>query len=181
MFAQHDLDRERLNAALEELKEAFTFNPTSLQVSENFSNLCFRLGYILTDTVAMANVLLKVDDAVRPQLERLSDSNLPVEVRVKRHIANASNELPAIDELAVVYKALFFTLRALQDVEYATLLELVGQKAGSGTSMSKCFKSKERVASNNPVLLLIQRNIPLYEAWFIRFRNVRNELKTGRG
>jgi hypothetical protein len=180
-FAQHDLDRERLTIALAELKEAFTFNPTSLQISENFKHLCIRLGYILNDTVAMACVLLKVDDVVRPQTERLSDSNMAVEARIECHIENANNELPAIDELAVVYKALFFTLRALQDVEYAALLELVGQKAGPGTSMGKCFKAKGDRASNNPIFLLIQEKIPLYEAWFTRFRSVRNELKTGQG
>jgi hypothetical protein len=181
IFGRHDLDRARLTAVLEELKEAFTFNTESLKVSENFNSLCIRLGYMLTDTVAMAHVLLKVDGVVRSKMERLSDCNLPVEVRIKHHIANASKELATTDELAVIYKALFFTLRALQDIEYATLLELVGQPAGSGTSMSKCFKPKGDTASNNPILLKIRINIPLYEAWFLRFRNIRNQLKTGRG
>ena len=177
-FAQHDLDRERVVAALTELTAASTFNLTSLRVPENFNNLCVRLGYVLTDVIALTHVLLMVDEGVRSQTERLGDSKIPVEIRIQRHIAAANHELPAIDRLAVIYKAIFFSLRSLQDLAYAILLELSGQKAGSGTSMSKCFKSK---GDNNPILLRIKTEIALYELWFTRFRDLRNELKTGRG
>jgi hypothetical protein len=140
-----------------------------------------RLGYILTDTVAMTQVLLDVDATVRPVVERLDDVDVPVEARLKHFIATANHNIPAIDRLAVVYKALFFSLRAFQDIAYATLLELVGQKAGASTSMSKCFKSKSDRPSNNPVYLLIIRDIPNYETWFERLRDIRNDLKKGRG
>lgn len=180
-FKQHDLDRDRLLTAIEELKVAFTFNSPCIRVSDNFSNLCIRLGYVLTDTIAMTQVLLEVDDTVRSIAEQLEDVKVPAEVRIKRFISAASYEIPAIDRLAVVYKALFFSLRAFQDIEYATLLELIGQKAGSSTSMSKCFKSKGNTPSNNPIYSLITTDIPTYEKWFNRFRNIRNDLKTGRG
>lgn len=180
-FEQHDLDRDRLLTAIEELKVAYTFNSPCIRVSENFTNLCMRLGYILTDTIAMTQVLLEVDATVRPIAEQLEDAKVPAEVRIKRFIAAASQAIPATDRLAVVYKALFFLLRAFQDIEYATLLELVGQKAGSGTSMSKCFKSKGDKPSNNPIYSLIATDIPKYETWFNRFRDIRNDLKIGRG
>jgi hypothetical protein len=179
-FAQHDLDRDRLLGAIADLKAAYTFNPSIAPVSENVKNLGMRLGDMLTDIIAMTQVLTIVDDAVRPGAEQLEDSNVPADVRLNRFIASANHELPAIDRLAVVYKAIFFLFRALQDVQYATLLELVGQRAGSGTSMSKCFKSRVDTISNNPIYPLIATKIPRYETWFKRFREIRNDLKAGR-
>lgn len=180
IFAQHDLDRNRLLTAIEELKTSYTFNSSHIRPSENFNNLGMRLGYILTDTIAMTQVLLDVDATVRPVAEQLDDADIPVEVRLKHFIATANHNIPAIDRLAVVYKALFFSLRAFQDIAYATLLELVGQRAGAGTSMNKCFKSKSDRPSNNPIYLLIVRDIPNYETWFKHFRDIRNDFKEGR-
>ena len=78
------------------------------------------------------------------------------------------------NELATVYKALFYFVRAYQDTLYGTLLVLDGHSAGSFTSMQSCMGKKENKYRNK-----ISLAIPEYIDWFSRWREKRNRIKSG--
>lgn len=177
-FAQHDHDRVRLQEAIADLHAASVFGPAPARVKD----LGLRLFYLKADIVAMTQVLLDLDASVRPWAELLTDIKLPPATRIRHFRESAGAAIPAIDRLAVGYKALFFFLRAFQDLAYAMLLELAGQKSGAGTSMADCFKrEKGGRPSNNAVRGMIVKDVPGYEEWFLHFREHRNALKRGRG
>jgi len=78
------------------------------------------------------------------------------------------------NELATVYKALFYFVRAYQDTLYGTLLVLDGQSVGPFTSMQSCVGKKENKYRNK-----INLAIPEYIDWFSRWREKRNRIKSG--
>jgi len=78
------------------------------------------------------------------------------------------------NELATVYKALFYFVRAYQDTLYGTLLVLNGQSAGPFTSMQSCMGKKENKYRNKINLV-----IPEYIDWFLQWREKRNRIKSG--
>ena len=78
------------------------------------------------------------------------------------------------NELATVYKALLYFVRAYQDTLYGTLLVLDGQSVGPFTSMQSCMGKKENKYRNK-----ISLAIPEYIDWFSRWREKRNRIKSG--
>ncbi len=78
------------------------------------------------------------------------------------------------NELATVYKALFYFVRAYQDTLYGTLLVLDGQSAGPFASMQSCVGKKENRYRNK-----INLAIPAYIDWFSQWREKRNRIKSG--
>lgn len=78
------------------------------------------------------------------------------------------------NELATVYKALFYFVRAYQDTLYGTLLVLDGESVGPFTSMQSCVGKKENEYRNK-----INLAIPEYIDWFSRWREKRNRIKLG--
>ncbi len=177
-FHQHELDRKRVVAAIDALSRASVFGPTP----SNIKDLTLRLFYLKADVVTMTHVLLQLDEVLAASVGALEGDGASSSVRVQRWKAAATEVFPQIDRLAVAYKALFFFLRAFHDLAYATLLELSGQRSGEGTSMKDCFKpQKGGRSSNNPIRTDIESALPKYEAWFKSFRELRNDLKRGRG
>ena len=177
-FLQHQLDRKRVLAAIAELDAASVFGPTP----SNVKDLTLRLFYLKADVVTMTHVLLQLDEALVSSVRTLEGDGAPSRVIVRRWKAASAEVFPQIDRLAVAYKALFFFLRAFQDLAYAILLELSGQRSGQGTSMKDCFTPiKDGLKSNNPIRADIVSALPGYEAWFKSFRDLRNDFKNGRG
>jgi hypothetical protein len=156
-FSNHDRDRESLARAIADLHSASVFGPAPLKVKD-------------------------LDAAVRPWAELVEEAGFRQRFVFGVFVRTRSKLCPRSIGWAVGYKGLFYFLRAFQDVAYAMLLELEGQKAGSGTSMNKCFEPvKGGKPSNNPIRALILSKIPGYESWFARFRELRNNFKRGRG
>ena len=177
-FEQHDRDRVALKAAIAVLNAASVYGPAPSRLFD----LGLRLFYVKDDVLALVEVLLDLDAAVRPWAEMLENAATPPQARLKQFIAASPEAIPSINRLAVTYKALHFFLRALQDLAYAILLELLDQRSSYHTSMARCFvPAKNNRHSNNPVRSLIAAHVPEYERWFKRFRDQRNEFKLGRG
>jgi len=78
--------------------------------------------------------------------------------------------------LLVGFKSFFFVARAFQDHSYRVLLELLGHKSSSHSSMSRVLSNPD-----NPVARLIQDKAPEYLMWFSKFRDQRNLIKEGTG
>ncbi len=78
------------------------------------------------------------------------------------------------NELAIVFKALFYFVRAYQDTLYGTLLVLDGQSVGPFTSMQSCIGKIENRYRNR-----IDLAVPEYIDWFLRWREKRNRIKSG--
>jgi hypothetical protein len=177
-FRQHDLDRRRVLAAIANLERASVFGP----VPQHVKDLTLRFFYLKADVVTMTHILLQLDEVLAESVRTLEGDGAPPAAIVKRWRAASDEVFPKIDRLAVAYKALFFFLRAFQDVAYSLLLELNGQRSGDGTSMKDCFApKKEGRPSLNPVRADILESLPGYEAWFRWFRDLRNDFKRGRG
>ncbi len=177
-FHHHELDRTRVITAIGELDRASVFGP----VPSSIKDLTLRLFYLKADVVTMTHVLLQLDEVLAASVRALEGDGASSRVIVQRWKAASVEVFPQIDRLAVAYKALFFFLRAFQDLGYATLLELSGQRTGEGTSMKNCFApQKNGRSSNNPIHADISSALPEYEAWFKSFRELRNDFKRGRG
>ncbi len=177
-FRRHELDRNRVLAAIAELDQASVFGPAP----SNIKDLTLRLFYLKADVVTMTHVLLQLDGVLAASVHALEGDGASPRVIVKRWKVASAEVFPQIDRLAVAYKALFFFVRAFQDLAYATLLELSGQRSGEGTSMKDCFTpQKGNRRSNNPIRADIASALPEYEAWFKSFRELRNDFKRGRG
>lgn len=78
-------------------------------------------------------------------------------------------------EFAACLKAMFFFVRAFQDVLVGILFELKGKNAGRSTSMSKLLKPKNR----NTLRHDLESTLPDYVSWFYRFKEIRDKMKYG--
>jgi len=93
------------------------------------------------------------------------------------------------------YQAMFFFVRGYQDPLYRVLLRLAGEKWGAG-SMSDAFeysaiddpdsppgwtrrKKLARYKTRNPAARTLATEVPDYPRWFVRWRELRNGLKSG--
>jgi hypothetical protein len=95
-----------------------------------------------------------------------------------RHLMNehARSGLDELGELRVVYKALFFFVRMLQDAQYRALWEaLTKRRSGGGSSMAKAMNPRNEVGA------YLQTVVPDYLDWFVGWRGKRNALKDGVG
>lgn len=78
-------------------------------------------------------------------------------------------------EFASCYKAMFFFLRAFQDVLVRILFELNGKQSGQKTSMSNLLNP----TNNSSLRSDLDRELPDYPRWFKEFRKIRNDMKYG--
>lgn len=78
-----------------------------------------------------------------------------------------------MDRFSVVMKAVFLSIRALQDACFAAYVETTGGRAGRYTSLSDGLKRKDAFPRQ------LEVEVPGYTAWFLRFRDIRDKLKNG--
>jgi hypothetical protein len=100
---------------------------------------------------------------------------MSTEEEAKKHFERMTSS-----SLQVVYKALFYFIRAYQDPLYKFILELEGQRAGIKSSMNDIQRDKE-FKPNNLVADILRDSYAEYLSWFLKWRDMRNKIKYGNG
>ncbi|MFC2028082.1 hypothetical protein ACFLU3_05295 [Chloroflexota bacterium] len=94
----------------------------------------------------------------------------------ENNIAKFPHQNNPDQRLKIVYKAMFYFVRAYQDAIYGIILEFNGKKAGSYSSMHKKLTKQ-----TSPVYITIMDKFPEYREWFYRWRDKRDRIKLGVG
>ena len=156
---------EKFIETIVQLKEIIKTLQENLSQKSNFNNLqrhkVTSSGY---DIVYFSSILMAVHkkaERVWNDEEKLMNELGPLEFSKIRMGMKTDYQ----NELATVYKALFYFVRAYQDTLYGTLLVLDGQSAGPFTSMQSCVRKEENKYRNK-----ISLAIPEYIDWFSRWR-----------
>lgn len=104
---------------------------------------------------------------------------LYLDVAERRHVVNSadSSEIPTLrrwQDLAVLYKALLFAIRATQDALYRIFLIIEQKTPGEHASIADALNRPTGLFTN-----FITKQEPTYSAWFENFRKRRNDAKGG--
>ena len=165
---------EKFVETIVQLKEIIKILQDNLSQKSNFNNLqrhkVTSSGY---DIVYFSSIFMDIHKKAErawSDEEKLMNKLGPLEFFKVRMGMRTGYQ----NELATVYKALFYFVRAYQDTLYGTLLVLDGQSAGPFTSMQSCVEKKENKYRNK-----INLAIPGYIDWFSRWRHKRNMIKSG--
>lgn len=81
--------------------------------------------------------------------------------------------------MSLNWKIFLYSIRCFQDSIYKSILIASGEEVGRKASMSSCIESKNKWRDNSGVGKIIIDHLPEYPDWFIRTRDLRNELKKG--
>lgn len=76
------------------------------------------------------------------------------------------------------WKMLLYSVRCFQDCIYGLLLLIHGQPTGAYASMTTCFKT-DRHGKRKPLAIMLDMRAPGYCEWFMKMKEIRDELKRG--
>jgi hypothetical protein len=76
------------------------------------------------------------------------------------------------------WKMLLYSVRCFQDCIYGLLLLIQGQSTGAYASMATCFKT-DKHGKRKPIAIMLDMRAPGYCEWFMKMKEIRDELKRG--
>ena len=83
------------------------------------------------------------------------------------------------NRFSVTLKSSFFFIRAFQDSAYRIALTANKQEAGPGSSMAKIIGPNGEFVTHTPLGKHLAETVPTYPHWFLKFRELRNNIKAG--
>lgn len=137
-------------------------------VASGSDRAAMRLAQAASDVVAIGRTLVAAQESAITSTANLAAQVDAIAPGVEWIITETSSDLEA---LQITWKAWFFFVRALCDHLYGFLLASV--EGRHGRSMNKAINP------GNPVAKILADEVPGFIAWFVRFRDQRNEVKEG--